>query len=61
MEIQKCSLLLKKQKNCFELFTRNRKSFVSEISLNTKYSLIFINIKNDAIQEFKCKAIKFTA
>ena len=48
------------QKNCFGLFTKNRKSFVSEISLNTKYSLIFINIKNDAIQEFNCKAVKFT-
>ena len=26
--------------------------------LNTKYSLIFINIKNDKIQQFKCEAIK---
>ena len=29
--------------------------------LNTKYSLIFIIIKNNTIQQFKCKAIKFTA
>ena len=33
------------KKNCFGLFTRNRKIFVSAISLNTRYGLIFINIK----------------
>ena len=45
MEIQQCSLLLKKQKNLFWTFTRNRKSFVNIMSFNTKYSLIFISIK----------------
>ena len=32
-------------RNCFGLFTRNRKSFVNAISLNANYSLILINIK----------------
>ena len=34
----------------FGIFTKNRKSFLNVILLNTKYSLIFINIKNDTIQ-----------
>ena len=33
------------KRNCFWIFTRNRKSFVNAISLNTEYSLIFISIK----------------
>ena len=48
-------------RNCFGLFTRNRKSFVNAISLNVKCNLIFYQYKNDTIQQFKCKAIKFTA
>ena len=54
-------IIEKAKKNCFGLFTRNNKSFVNAISLNAKYGLIFINIKNDIIQQFKCKAIKFAA
>ena len=41
-------------------FSQGTVSFVSAIPLNAKYSLIFINIKNDAIQqEFKCKPTEF--
>ena len=39
--------------NCFGLFTRNRKSFISVI--------YFSSILNDPIQHFTCKGIKFTA
>ena len=35
----------KAKETVFEIFTRNRKSFVNTISLNAKYSLIFISIK----------------
>ena len=46
------------KRNCFGLFTRNAESFANAISLERKYSLIFINIK--VTQQLKCKTIKFT-
>ena len=38
-------ILEEAKKNCFGLFTRDCKSFMSAILLNIKYSLILINIK----------------
>ena len=38
-------IIWRSKRNCFGLFTRNRKSFVNTISLNAKRNLIFINIK----------------
>ena len=38
-------ILEEAKKNCFGLFTRDCKSFMSAILLNIKYSLLLINIK----------------
>ena len=60
-EIQKCSLLLKKQKkNCFGLFKRNRKSFVNTILLNAKFIKYFFFLINIKMTQYNSLNVKLS-
>ena len=65
-EIQQCSLLLKKQKKLFWTFHKELQkfckcNFIECNFMEYKVHFNFYQYKNDTIQQFKRKAIKFTA